>query len=495
MTLRTTLACGLLAAALTGCATYSERTQLARDAAQTGNLVASEKILNKFLKTKDSDDLPTKWQKETIVALLERAMVLHARGQWKRSARDLGVADKQLVLLDIARDPGQIGKWIFSDSAGKYHAPPAEKLALNAFNLLNYLMLGDLSGARVEAKRFTITREYLAGNDAGKDAHGAFGSYLAGFTYERLGEVDAALRYYDEALQQGDFPSLHAPIARLAARSGFRTPRLRAVLGEAQAPPTAALSTAALLAQSAAAPPASEPVPEASPSEPVPAASLPEPVPAASPPASGELLIVMSIGRVPYKIPERMPLGLAIGLAATWITGNTAILERSALKFVIYPELAPSRALFNTGRLVIDGEERSMELATNLDAEIVREYDALRPKIIGAAISRLIVRAGVAEGARAAGNAAGKQGNGNAGALVGLIAALAAESALVAADKPDTRSWTLLPAFVFVTRVPVAPGKHTVTITAAGDGGQERREFTADVKPGGFVTVDVTTLR
>jgi tetratricopeptide (TPR) repeat protein len=167
-------------------------------------------------------------------------MVLHAKGDWKLSARDLGVADKQLVLLDIARDPGQIGKWIFSDSAGKYHAPPSEKLALNAFNLLNYLMLGDLSGARVEAKRFTVTREYLATTDNGKDAHGAFGSYLAGFTYERLGEVDEALRYYDEALQQADFASLRAPIARLAARSGFRTPRIRALLGEPEAPAAAA---------------------------------------------------------------------------------------------------------------------------------------------------------------------------------------------------------------------------------------------------------------
>ena len=474
MTTRTTLACGLLAVALTGCATYSERTQLARDAAQSGNLAASEKILNKFLKTKDSGDLPVKWQKETIVALLERAMVLHAKGDWKLSARDLGVADKQLVLLDIARDPGQIGKWIFSDSSGKYHAPPSEKLALNAFNLLNYLMLGDLSGARVEAKRFTITREYLSTTDNGKDAHGAFGSYLAGFTHERLGEVDEALRYYDEALQQADFASLHAPIARLAARSGFRTPRLRAILGEAEPQPTAALPATTLLAQA--------------PAEPVPAASPPATAPA---PTNGELLIVMSIGRVPIKVPERMPIGLAIGLAATWITGNTAVLEHSALKFVIYPELAPSRALFNTGNLMVDGREWPLELATNLDAEIVREYEGLKPKIIGAAITRLIVRAAVAEGARAA----GKQADGNAGAIVGLLAALAAEGAMVAADKPDTRSWTMLPAFVFVTRVPVAPGQHTVTITASGNGGQERREITADVKPGGFVTVDVTTLR
>ncbi len=458
----------LACASLLACATYSEKTQHARDAAQTGNLQASEKVLNKFMGVRRSADLPTRWKKETIVALLERAMVLHGKGDWKLSARDLVTADKQLVLLDVARDAGQVGKWIFSDSSGKYHAPPSEKLALNAFNMLNYLLADDLSGARVEAKRFTVTREYLGQLDTA--AHGAFGSYVAGFVFERLGETDTALRYYDEALQEQAFPSLRAPVARLAARSSYRTPRIRALLGEAEA--TASRATNTLLATQA-------PAPEAAPAAP------------AAPPPAGELLVVMNVGRVPYKVPKRMPIGLAVGLGATYITGNTAILERSALKFVIYPELVPSRALFNTGTLIVDGQEHPLELATNLDAEIVREYAALKPKIIGAAITRLIVRAAVAEGARAAGN----QAKDGAGAIVGLIAALAAEGAMVAADKPDTRSWTLLPAFVFVARVPVAPGPHSVTITAMGSGGRETHDFKIDVKAGGFAVLDVTTLR
>ncbi len=464
--------CALLG--LAACATYSEKTQLARDAAQQGNLSASEKVLNKFMKVRSSADLPGEWKKETIVALLERAMVLHGKGEWKLSARDLVVADKQLVLLDVARDAGQVGKWIFSDSSGKYHAPPSEKLALNAFNMLNYLLADDLSGARVEAKRFTVTREYLANLD--QNAHGAFGSYIAGFVFERLGEVDSALRYYDEALQEQSFASLRGPVARLAARSSYRSPRIRALLGEPE--PTAARPVTTLLAQEAA---------------PAPQAAAPEPAApvAAQPPPKGELLVVMNVGRVPFKMPERMPIGLAIGLGAAWITGNTAILERSALKFVIYPELVPSRALFNTGTLTIDGQAHALELATNLDAEIVREYEALRPKIIGAAITRLIVRAAVAEGARAAGS----QAKDGAGAIVGLLAALAAEGAMVAADKPDTRSWTLLPAFVFVARVPVEPGPHQLTVTASGAGGRETHDFKVDVKPGGFAVVDVTTLR
>lgn len=467
------LALGLTA----GCATYSDRTLAARESAQRGDLVGAEKQLNRLLGTRDSEDLPTKWKKDTALALLERAMILHARGAWKLSARDMSTAEKQLELLDIARDgAGQLGKYVFSDSATKYRAPPSEKLVLNAYNMINYLLLGDLSGARVEAKRFTVMREYIASFDQTPD-HGAFGSYLAGFVFERLGEADRALRYYDEALQARPFASLQEPVRRLAAQSGYRTPRIRALLGEVEPAPVAS-APAALLAQA----------PEAAP-EPAPGPD-PEVMSQAPAPAPGELLVVMSVGRVPYKLPERMPIGAAIGLAGAYITGNAAILQYTAFKVVVYPELVRSGALFEAGELRVDGHAVPLEVASDLHAEIVREYEQIKPKIIGAAISRMIVRAAVAEGARAAGRQA-KEG----GALIGFLAAAVAEGAMVAADRPDTRSWTLLPAVVYVARVPVAPGEHKVTLAAMGPGGKETRDYSVDIPSGGFSVIDVTTLR
>ncbi|MFY0538731.1 hypothetical protein [Nannocystis pusilla] len=227
----------------TGCATYSDRTREARGAAQRGDLPGAEKQVNKLLGTRSSKDMPTKWKKDTALALLERGMILHASGAYKLSARDLSVAEKQLELLDIARDgAGQLGKYVFSDSSTKYKAPPSEKLVLNAYNLLNYLLQGDLSGARVEAKRFTVMHEYLTSYDqrgrprAEGEAdvvhpHGAFGSWLAGFVFERLGEHESALRYYDEALQARPFASLVGPVQRLSALAGYRSPQIDAVLG------------------------------------------------------------------------------------------------------------------------------------------------------------------------------------------------------------------------------------------------------------------------
>jgi hypothetical protein len=131
-----------------------------------------------------------------------------------------------------------------------------------------------------------------------------------------------------------------------------------------------------------------------------------------------------------------------------------------------------------------------VELTTDLGVEIEREYELALPRIIGAAISRMIARALVAEGARAAGNQA-EEG----GAAIGLLAALAVEGTMVALDKPDTRSWTMLPNRVFLSRVPVEPGKHKVEVRAQGPGGHQIHTVEVDVPEGGWVLVDVTTLR
>lgn len=469
MPARWSRACGVAVLVVAaGCATYSDRNRHARDAATRGDLRGAERELNKLLGVRASKDLPTEWKKDTALALLERGMVLRARRQYKLSARDLSAAEKQLELLDIARDgAGQLGKYVFSDSATKYKAPPSEKLVLNAFNLVNYLVRGDLSGARVEAKRFTTMHDYIAGYDA-THPHGAFGSYLAGFVFERLGEVEQALRYYDEALAAREFPSLIAPVQRLAPRTAYRSPRIDAIL--AAAPQAAPAEGAA----------------EQGPAEG--AAAVAE---VAAPEQPAEVLVVASVGRVPYKEAARMPIGAAIGYAHAYITGDASVLARSALKVVVYPELVPAQTLFQTAEVRLDGQPVGLDLASDLQGEVIQEYEDIKPKIIGAAISRLIVRAAAAEAARAAGRASSQKN----GALIGLLAALAVEGALVAADRPDTRSWTLLPGVVFVTRLSVPPGPHTVTVAARGPGGVEIHESNVNLKSGGFSVVDVTTLR
>jgi uncharacterized protein len=473
MGLRRAATVGLLGATLLlgSCATYSDKTEAMRELVTAGQYESSLAEINRFIKVKDPRELPTKWKSETSLAVLERATILHAMQDWDASAFNFQAAENQLELLDLRNSADEIGRYVFSDAATYYRTTPTEKLSLNGINLINYLAQGDLDGAKIEGKRFSVMRQYLVDYDP-EHAHGAFGSYLAGFVAERQGSADEALRYYDEALQERELPSLGSAIVRLGRRGSYRTERLERYLGSTPAVPTSDAPSAATASDAAD-------------------ASTPESIPVspetqgASP--SAEILVIVKTGRVPYRVPVRLPIGAAIGLAGAYVTGNTSVLEHSALKVVTFPDLQPAGNLFDSATWTIDGVPVQIDLVSDLGVEIVREFDELKPKIIGSAITRMIVRAAAAEGARAAGN----QGN----EVVGLLSALAIEGAMVALDKPDTRSWTTLPDRVWIGRASVPAGQHTLEISVRGNGGEERRTTTVNVEEGGYVVLDVTTLR
>jgi len=403
--------------------------------------------LNTLLNVEETDAFPSTWNSDDALLLLERGSVLLAQEEYGKSAANLKAADEHLELLDISNDTaGTIGKYIYSDSATTYKATPTEKLALNEINMMNYLAQGDVQGAQVEARRFTVMRSYLDDMHKGHAA-GVAGAYLAGFLFEQLGDVNRALRYYDDALQQRSFITLNEPLARLSKKGNFRGNNLDTVL-----------------------------------------ANLPLALKGDLPPeqGTGEILILGNVGRVPYKVPHREPIGAVIGMYGAFITGNPDVLTRSVFKTVVYPELVQPKPRFFSGAVEIDGKVVHSELISDLSADIEKEYEVLKPKIIGAAISRLIARAAAAEVAR---NQAGQKSSG-----LGDLVALTVEGALVASDRPDTRSWSLLPGHIYVARQRVPAGPHTVEI---GLKGREHliRKMDVNVPEGGFTVVVMTTLR
>lgn len=442
-----------LALLASGCATYTDRMQDATQAVQAGEYATSLESLNKALRVDSEQELPGRWRSTDALTVLERGIVLQSLGRYKESSRDLSAAEQEIELLDLRRNGvDALGKYLYSDASGKYKAPPSERLALNAINLLNYLADGDLDGAAVEARRFQAAREFLATQGVEAKGPAALGAYLAGCVFEKLGEGDRALRYYEEALESaGSLASLRAPVARLAPANAYRGPALKRLLEEGGASPAPGSTRRA---------------------------GQGEPM--------GEILVVTAVGRVPHKVPERMPIGAAIGFVGTILTDDLSILERSAFKVLVFPALQPVGSQLSSVAVAVDGKDSPLELITDLGAAVSAEYEANKPAIIAAGLTRMLARAAIAEGARAAGN----QGDN----VIGIVAALATEAALVAADRPDTRSWTLLPGRVLATRIPVRAGDHTVEV-AFGQSGALPRQFDVTVAPGGLATVVVTEPR
>jgi tetratricopeptide (TPR) repeat protein len=433
-----------------GCATYTDAVGRVYQAADAGDYRTGIDRLNRLLDVENAEQLPEKWTASRSLAVLERAVLLQATGQYKQSARDLSAAEAELELLDLKSDPvGTIGKYVYSDSAQTYKTPPTERLALSALNMVNYLVLGDLEGAAVEARRFTVSRSYLESLD--RTVHGAFGSYLAGFVFEKRGEPERALRYYEEALDAGNLETLHEPILRLSQHAEYRGPKLRSYLDGVQAAHG-----------------------DAGEQQPVGAE------------ADGEVLIVLGLGRVPYKVPQRIPVGAAVGMAGVNATGDPKLLAALALKVIVYPELVTPDSLVTNAAVTVDGRSVAADEVTDLGNEVAREYESLKPQIIASALTRMLARAGAAEAARRAPKKADESTR--------WLAALATEAALLGLDKPDTRSWTFLPAHVCLCRAQVRPGRHELRVELQGRI-RESRVVQVDVPPEGFCVAAVMEPR
>jgi hypothetical protein len=411
----------------------------ARNALDAADPRGALKELNRELDVDSERDLPKKPGGDNALLLLDRAMVLQALDKYELSSRDLEVSDKQIEILDFSRSAlADIGKYMFSDDSGPYKAPAYEKLMINTEN----------NGSRVEARRLGVMQKFIKDKeDAGRNLLGP-GSYLAGFTFEKSGNADEALRDYDEALQYGDYASLREPVRRLAQQSSFRSPRLRALLGEGDGKSPPSLGA-----------PASD--------------------------GDGELLVIVNFGRVPAKIAKRVPIGLALTYASGFMSpADQAQANQLALQglvtWVNYPELGRSRGTWGQPSFQLDGQWAGLEGILAVDQETQRAWDDHKGAVVASAITRMISRVVTGQVVK---KAAGDD-------VLGILLSLGTQATLTAVDTPDTRNWATLPARIAFGRVRLPPGRHTVVLGARGF----QKKQTVSISPGGWAAVNLTAL-
>jgi hypothetical protein len=443
-----------------GCAGHAGRTEGARTALDQGRPKEALRLLNDELDVHAASELPAKVGGDNALLLLDRAMVLQeiastsAAGtrEYGWSSHDLETADKQVEVLDLSRGAvSELGKYLFSDDTGPYKAPTYEKLMINTMNMVNYLVRGDLNGAKIEGRRLAVMQRFIADHEG----HGASltgpGSYLAGFAFEKSGSAQEALLFYDEALEYGHYASLADPVRRLGPRTSYRSPRITALLSGAAGAP-GALGTAASPADTD---------------------------------DSGELLVVFGFGRVPAKIARRIPIGLALTYVSGAISPNDAaranyLAAQGLVTWVNFPELGRPRGEYETPELTLDGSPQSIEGALAVDEEARRAWDAAKGTVVASAITRMLARAVTGEVVR----------RGSGGGIVGALLSLGTQATLTAVDTPDTRSWATLPARIAIARLRVRPGSHQVTLETRG----VTKRATVTIAPRGWAVVNLTVL-
>jgi hypothetical protein len=434
--------------AITGCGGHTERTLKIRSALDSGDTKGAIEACNEELDVKSGKELPADIAGDNALIVLDRGSIQQSIAEWKDSARDYEAADKAIDMLDLAHNAGDsIGEYVFSGSSGRYVAPPYEKLLINTLDMINYLELGDLNGAKIEARRLSVMQKYIAEQlNEPDNAILGLGGFLAGYAFEKSGNPNEALHYYDDALKFSGFQSLKDPARVLMTQSAYKSQRLTALASD----------------------------------------STPLPAPLEDT-GEAELVVVVGYGRVPHKISNRIPIGLALTLFARDIHPNDAqaankLATQGLVTWINFPTLAPGQGSYETPRAMVDSRFVQLEEAVDIGAQVRDEWHKIEGKIVASAITRLIARLAVGEGIQMA---AGKD------SIVGFIGSLGAQATLAALDTPDTRSWETLPARVAVTRIRVPAGRHTIKLEARG----VSRTQTFDLPKGGWKVVSLMALR
>lgn len=429
--LRGTLLAALALTLLTlGCGGYSQRLEEARVDVRAGALAEALASVDALVERGRADRSPE--NRDLPLLLLERATILQAMGDHRAATADLAEADAMLEVLDLTPDrAGQAAEYLFADNKGLYRPPVYEKLMVNVLALASYLGDGHIRDAMVEARRIRVLVEYFGDTGLADHPMLASAAYLAGIAMERGGDDGAALRFYLDAWRIIDAPGLPEAVVRLGHASPVAPDAEVARAREARGMDADAIPTA----------------PEQ------------------------EVVTIAFSGLAPYRVAERVPIGIAFA----WMRQNIAyslgedrqsvynrIVAEGLLTWVNFPSLVVQENRRSL-QVTVDGVSGRPSLVADVEAFALAQWEEDRPGIAFAAITRAITRVL----AREAIQLATGQSDNQAVEVVGFLASLAAQGAMQAADQPDTRTWSLMPAYVWVARTPVEPGTHEVTVRSA----------------------------
>jgi uncharacterized protein len=218
VTSRRPIGSGLAAAALAclcgafGCASdYVARTRPAR-AAYEG--YRPDEALQRLEEARGPE-------KDRLLYLLDKGMVLHSAGKYAESLAVLAEADRLSQDLDFTSISEETAAALTSERERTYRGEDFEKLMISVLQALNYAELGRDEDALVEVRRVDERLRKMVVEEKKPYEQLAIARYLGGVLYEDQGDLDAAFIDYEAAYRlQPRLGILAEPLVRLARQTG-----------------------------------------------------------------------------------------------------------------------------------------------------------------------------------------------------------------------------------------------------------------------------------
>lgn len=182
----------VLGVVLSGCGTYYHKTNRTENALLNGNYEKAEELTvsNKFLSRK----------RNRLLYFLELGKIQHLNGEFEASNLSLNAADD---MMDDYRNIFEMAVGVtVNPSIQPYQAEPHEQILVHYYKALNYMQLGNIEEAIVEARRIDLSQsknDDLINSKEKKYGKDPFGMMLMGMIYEADNDFNNAFIAYRNA--------------------------------------------------------------------------------------------------------------------------------------------------------------------------------------------------------------------------------------------------------------------------------------------------------
>ncbi|MCH7777049.1 MAG: hypothetical protein IH878_11005, partial [Gemmatimonadetes bacterium] len=386
-----------------------------------------------------------------------------------------------------------IAAFIVSDNVLDYYPSALEWSMIYYYGMMNYLRLGNVEEALVEARKANaLLRRYANDNPGRSFTNPAAVQYIAGMLQWAAGEDNDAMvslrqslgayEEYEERFGVAPPQPVLEDVIRVASDLGFDdvADRTRAAYFEGVEFAEESRGT-------------------------------------------GELLVLIENGFVAHRAEEKLYIpvlqeekdsvlhgdaGSAVIAAARVLVRTLVVMNELSRRGVDYPRHEDGVIIATAGSAVglelisvawpsyqlearraaavrvSVGDERSFTPALLLDlsAIAVRDFEETKPTIM----LRMVARGLLKEAAVTAAEAAGEDAAGEVGGFLGRVVSRAFA---VATERADTRNWSILPCELLLARFHLPPGKHRLRISFDGlNGRRDLLEFDVEVRAGEVTT-------
>lgn len=166
-----------------GCGDYTRTTQKARGEYYAGQYLQAAESLKEGANKEGADQL---------LYILDRATALYNGGMYDEAIKEFSRADKIAEIKDYTSISKEAASVILNDRLLPYKGEDFEKVLINQYLALSYLMKQDYEAAQVENRRVNRKLYMMISQGKKKYRLNPMARYLSGLIYESLGQYNDA---------------------------------------------------------------------------------------------------------------------------------------------------------------------------------------------------------------------------------------------------------------------------------------------------------------